>query len=187
MIPKPAKVVHVGHSFGSSITSGFAGAAPGLSDGVVLTGYSTNGSWGLNFAIASGFHLASETLPSKFGHLDKGFLTWPDELANQFLFFHYPQFDPKVLAGSERTKAPFSVGELLNVNGGPAPAWNGPLLVRLNSGDLSAFADSAVDHIRRVRQDPVRLRLLRHLGAGEVVLSEGQGTIVSGHQYRLSR
>jgi pimeloyl-ACP methyl ester carboxylesterase len=44
------KVVHVGHSFGSAQTYALANLYPNLTDGIVLTGFSMNGSFVNSFA-----------------------------------------------------------------------------------------------------------------------------------------
>ena len=128
-IPTPSKVAHVGHSLGSVISETLAQNAPTLSDGVVLTGFSTFATYGIEFAISSNLHIAAENDPERFGDRSNGFLTWGDELSNQYSFFYYPEFDPKVLAEAEATKFPFTVPEFLTTIA-QAPAWNGPLLVR---------------------------------------------------------
>lgn len=149
-IPTPKKVVHIGHSFGkivlciissdafanytqkflgSLITGNLVGSAPELSDGIVLTAYSTNAAFTLNFAVATNFHLASEADPERFADRSTGYLTWPDELPYQLAFFHYPEFDPAVLAATEATRYPFAIGEILQPYDVKFPAWKGPLLV----------------------------------------------------------
>lgn len=129
-IPTPQKVVHVGHSFGSLITANLAGLHPALSDGVVLTGFSTVTEWILNFAVGTNFYLAREADPERFGDRSTGYLTWRGELANQLSFFHYPAFEAEVLARAEATKFPFAIGELVAPYDAPFPGWRKPLLVR---------------------------------------------------------
>ena len=132
-IPTPKKVLHIGHSFGSLITGTLAGSVPELSDGIVLTGYSTDSTYALNFAIGTNFHLASEAVPDRFAGLSTGYLTWADELANEFAFLYYPYFDPAVLATAEANKMPFAIGELLSPYDLKQPGWKGPLLVSSHS------------------------------------------------------
>ena len=128
-IPTPKKVFHVGHSYGSLITGTLAGSAPELSDGIILTGYSTYTPYALFFAAGTNFHLASENQPERFAGWSTGYLTWADELANQYAFLHYPAFDPAVLAAAEANKFPFAIGELLSPYDTKQPGWKGPLLV----------------------------------------------------------
>jgi len=80
---KPSKVVRVGHSYGSVLSHALAAAAPELSDGVILTGYSTNTTWQPLFLSADG-HLASENQPARFANYSTGFVTWGDKYYNQY-------------------------------------------------------------------------------------------------------
>jgi pimeloyl-ACP methyl ester carboxylesterase len=60
-LAKPNKVVHVGHSFGSFLTSAFIAKYPSLTDGAIITGYfygkylgkAGMASWGVDFAATS--------------------------------------------------------------------------------------------------------------------------------------
>ena len=128
-IPIPAKVAHVGHSFGSVISQTLAGSAPSLSDGLVLTGFSTEATYGIAFAISSNLHIAAGNDPERFGDRSKGYLTWGDELSNQYSFFQCPAFDREVLRESEATKFPFGVSEFLTATATMAEVWEGPVLV----------------------------------------------------------
>jgi pimeloyl-ACP methyl ester carboxylesterase len=85
-IAKPSKIVHVGHSYGSSLSNGLVGTRPDLSDGVIFTGYSHNASFLPMFQINTGYHLAVENSP-RFAGFSTGYLTWPDVYANQFSEF----------------------------------------------------------------------------------------------------
>lgn len=110
----PKKVLHVGHSWGSELSNALAATFPSLSDGVVLTGYSHIFQYQLMFVANSAFHLASESQPARFANRSSGFLTWGDKYDNQYSFFSYPYFDPKVLTYAESTKFPFTIGEFLS-------------------------------------------------------------------------
>ena len=144
-IPTPSKVAHVGHSYGSVISETFANAAPSLSDGLILTGFSSKSSYGLPFAISSNLHIAAEMDPSRFGNLDKGYLTWGDELSNQYSFLSYPYFDPAVLKQAEANKQPFAVSDFLTAFGMPAPDYVGPVMV---STILSVLSVMTLTHKR---------------------------------------
>lgn len=131
-LPVPAgRVLHIGHSFGAGLSNVLISQAPHLSDGAVLTGYSHNSSWAPLFAVASTFHLAKEVDPQRWGDRSTGILTWPDELANQYVFFKQPNFDPNVLKQAEAIKQPFAVGEALTLFQPSlvAPQFTGPVLV----------------------------------------------------------
>jgi pimeloyl-ACP methyl ester carboxylesterase len=124
-LPKPTgKTFHVGHSFGSVMSNSLIVKTPELSDGVVLTGFSHNKTFGYGFPTSTLFHLAKESCPEVWGNLSTGVLVWGDELGLQYAFFKHPYFEPKVLAAAEATQAPFAVSELLTL-------WN-PSLVALH-------------------------------------------------------
>ncbi|KAK1065035.1 hypothetical protein LTR74_008311, partial [Friedmanniomyces endolithicus] len=129
------KVFHVGHSYGSILSHALVATNPSLSDGIVLTGYSTNATWQGEFLISTNFHLAKENQPQRFGNRSAGFVTWADELANQYIFLSYPHFDPAVLAYAETHKYPFSVSEVLTGGVVPYNAANFTKPVLMISGD----------------------------------------------------
>ena len=66
-----------------ALVAALAAAAPELSDGVILTGYSTNTTWQPLFLSADG-HLASENQPARFANYSTGFVTWGDKYYNQY-------------------------------------------------------------------------------------------------------
>lgn len=133
-IPKPQKIVHVGHSYGSLLTNAIVAAQPDLSDGLILTGFTHNTTWLPFFDLAVSFHLASENNPRRFGKLSSGYLTWGDKYDNQAAFLNEPFFDPAVLEVAEETKAPYALAELLSFTTVPllAPDFQGPILVSFN-------------------------------------------------------
>ncbi|ETI24514.1 hypothetical protein G647_03883 [Cladophialophora carrionii CBS 160.54] len=139
-VPVPQKVIHVGHSWGSELSVGLAAVAPGLSDGVVLTGYSALSQYTAFFIANTAFRLANQNQPRRFppSRYSSGFLTWPDKSGNQFSFLEYPYFDPAVLDRAEATKYPFTVGEFLSASTLPvaAPSFPGPVLYVAAQSDL---------------------------------------------------
>ena len=64
-----SKIVHVGHSFGSTQTYALAALYPNATDGLVLTGFSTNGSFLSNFLTGGNFVQAAYNQPLRFGNL----------------------------------------------------------------------------------------------------------------------
>lgn len=161
-----SKVTHVGHSFGSAQTYALANLYPTISDGIVLTGFSTNSSFVGNFAAGGAFVQANLNQPFRFGNVSastietvlniygltnlvagagvspgldypNGYLTNTDVSSNQFLFFLPGYFDPMLLLYSEETKQPVTLGELLTQGSLPtANAYAGPVLVITGSNDL---------------------------------------------------
>jgi pimeloyl-ACP methyl ester carboxylesterase len=63
------KVVHVGHSFGSAQTYALANLYPNLTDGIVLTGFSMNGSFVNSFAAGGNFQQAYLNQPLRFSNV----------------------------------------------------------------------------------------------------------------------
>ncbi|KAJ9652994.1 hypothetical protein H2198_007774 [Neophaeococcomyces mojaviensis] len=129
--PKPSKIIHVGHSYGSHLTNALVAKEPSLSDGVILTGYSYQGSYGSSFLINSNLLLASVANSTRFppSQYPNGYVTWPSQWSNQYAFFAYPQFDPAVLAQAEATKEPFTIAEFLSFSilSLDAPGFKGPV------------------------------------------------------------
>ncbi|KAK4997345.1 hypothetical protein LTR66_003227 [Elasticomyces elasticus] len=62
-----SKVVHVGHSFGAAQTYALTAMYPDISDGIVLTGFSTNGSFVGYFGAGADFQQANLNQPLRFG------------------------------------------------------------------------------------------------------------------------
>ncbi len=197
-----SKIIHVGHSFGSSLLYNLASQYPTASDALILTGFSLSESY-VGTAIA-GFdsQIASLNQPLRFGtqsyaaiaealailsaanetlafieqrypdlsvtladvelafqrlnfedlvagfegpilsttrELPTGYITWADIEANQFAFFYPGGFDPAILKFAEKTKQPFTAGELLTVGTKSitAPHFKGPVLVLAGSKNAS--------------------------------------------------
>lgn len=85
-IPPFKKVVHVGHSFGSALTYELVAKYPSISDGIVLTGFSANGSYLPMVSAGMNWQLAKSN-SKRFKHLPNGYVTWADEGNNQYGFF----------------------------------------------------------------------------------------------------
>lgn len=147
------------HSFGSAQTYALVNMYPSISDGIVLTGFSTNASFAGYFGAGANFEQANLNQPFRLGNLSSitveavlnmysltdyvaglsaspslnypaGYLTNANIGANQFLFFLPGFFDPGVLLVGENTKQPVTVGELLTLASVPMKnAYAGPVLV----------------------------------------------------------
>jgi hypothetical protein len=117
---------------------GFAAQTPHLTDGLILTGYSVNGTWQPYPRISSLWNLIKDNQPDRFPHTSSGYLTWNGLGSNQFWFFHYPNFDFAVLKDAEAGKWPFTVGEQLTAGTitAPATSYTKPVLV---SGSFMAL------------------------------------------------
>ena len=147
------------HSFGSAQTYALVNAYPTISDGIVLTGFSTNASFFGYFAAGGAFVQANLNQPFRFGNLSAstaetvlnmysltnlvagvalspgldypgGYLTNTDASSNQYLFLLPGYFDPMLLLYAEETKQPVTPGELLTIGSlPPVNEFAGPVLV----------------------------------------------------------
>jgi pimeloyl-ACP methyl ester carboxylesterase len=111
----PSKVVHIGHSFGSFLTSAFAAHYPALTDGVILTGYLYSkyladggmSSWHVKFAGVPPYER-----PSGYVYCEKSGI--------QTVFFGgnpKTAFTQAMLSYGDSLKQPVPIGEL-------ASAWS---------------------------------------------------------------
>ncbi|KAG8527724.1 uncharacterized protein KY384_007878 [Bacidia gigantensis] len=157
------KVVHIGHSFGSGQTYNLVNMDPSSSDGIVLTGFSGNGSFvpvfgaGANFVQANDnqpFRLGSKimgysSVTNAYGALDydaalptplnypNGYLANANINSNQYNFFLPKFFDLGALVAGEQTKQPVTPGELLTLGSVPMMnAYAGPVLVITGQNDV---------------------------------------------------
>lgn len=132
----PSKIIHIGHSLGSYITSGFLSRHGGLSDGSVLTGYYLNSHLGLVNVSFFDHSFAAET--ARFSHYPSGYLlsTGPENM--QKLYLRAGAFAPEILDYMDEVKQPEAVGTYASesVVFGPAEDFKGPLQV-CTIGDFS--------------------------------------------------
>ena len=89
------KIVHVGHSFGSSQTYALTAADPTISDGIVLTGFSQNGTLASQFVLGSNFVIANTV--SALSSYTTGYLAPSSAVGAQIDFFAPDSFNPNVL------------------------------------------------------------------------------------------
>ncbi|PQE13546.1 Alpha Beta hydrolase protein [Rutstroemia sp. NJR-2017a WRK4] len=101
----------LGHSYGSYIST--ASASQINVDALILTGFSgTIANFGPFLAGAS-FRVARLQNPSRWGHLDPGFLTSADLYAETYVYFASPHFEHRIAEWTyEVASEPFAVAEL---------------------------------------------------------------------------
>ncbi|KIV88399.1 hypothetical protein PV10_08085 [Exophiala mesophila] len=130
-------VVHVGHSFGSVQTYALARDEPNLSDGLILTGFSQNGTFLPFFQLGGNFVAVSsnQVLASQYV---AGYLAAGNPSAVQANFFSPGQFDPDILSLAAQTGQPVTVGELLTIGGATYgnSTFQGPVLVVTGERDV---------------------------------------------------
>lgn len=123
------KVVHVGHSFGSIQSYSLTVLHPGVSDGLVLTGFSQASQYSASFALGANFVSANGLLP--FVDYPDGYLASGNPSGVQTDFFAPGSFDPTLLDLASTSGKPVTVGELLTLAGAmanPNPT-TGPVLI----------------------------------------------------------
>lgn len=130
---KPGKVAHVGHSYGSFMTSGLLSRYGNLSDGAILTGFLINEHL-LNEVgpEAFGYEFAAESDPDRFADRPSGYIVAATESNVQQIFLKKGTFEPELLRYAELIKQPNAVAELVSGNqafGRPATDFDGPLQV----------------------------------------------------------
>ncbi|MCJ1381429.1 hypothetical protein MMC17_004539 [Xylographa soralifera] len=141
----PSKIVVLGFSFGSFVTTTLVATEPTLVDGAILTGLGYAPTAFAPFFEAYQSRIAATQDPAKFGELDSGVLTWVDVLANINTYFKQPNYEIDVAEYSETIKQPYTVGEVLSLQlglGVKADAGNfrGPVLVVTGEYDFFACA-----------------------------------------------
>ncbi|KIX03763.1 uncharacterized protein Z518_07316 [Rhinocladiella mackenziei CBS 650.93] len=138
-LAKPNKVVHVGHSFGSFLTSAFIATYPSLSDGAIITGYIYGkylgkpgmASWGVDFAATSSppFNRSSGYVVCQKTGIQNLFFGGDPDTA----------FTPEMLDYGDALKQPVPIGELasaFHIIGLPGPDFKAPIQFMLAEFDF---------------------------------------------------
>ena len=134
-LAKPSKIVHVGHSFGSILTSSLLSTYGNLSDGAIITGFIPNKYGSSSRLGAFGFEFARSNAP-RFSDRPNGYIVpGTRSLIHQLFFAGLPSdsiggFTEEMLGYGDATKQPGTVGEFNSFNAlnlGPAPAFQGPI------------------------------------------------------------
>ncbi|KAK5946173.1 hypothetical protein PMZ80_000313 [Knufia obscura] len=123
------KIVHVGHSFGSSQSYALTAMDPTISDGIVLTGFSQNGTFASQFVLGSNFIIANTN--AALAKYPTGYLAPSSAVGVHIDFFAPGDFDPQVLQVAYMTGQPVTPGEILTLTGASASpnSFGGPVLV----------------------------------------------------------
>ncbi|KEF52825.1 uncharacterized protein A1O9_11242 [Exophiala aquamarina CBS 119918] len=131
------KIVHVGHSFGSIQSYALARDEPALSDGLILTGFSANGTF-LPFFQLGGNFVSVTSVPAAASQYVAGYLAAGNPSALQTNFFAPGAFDPASLDFAYKTGQPVTVGELFTIAGaaGGVNKFPGPVLVITGERDV---------------------------------------------------
>ncbi|KAH7319039.1 Alpha/Beta hydrolase protein [Rhexocercosporidium sp. MPI-PUGE-AT-0058] len=167
----PKSLVLVGHSFGSVISSALATAVPSIAEGLVLTGFSFNGTNGAGFLEAFQPRIASGE-SSKWASLDTGYLTPTDIYSNVNVFFKAPDYDVDIAKYANRNRQPFGINEA--TSGGlvdVAPLnFTGPAMVIAGQFDLifcTGQCDDVIEHpAKEIFRKAKAFKAISYPGAG---------------------
>lgn len=136
---KFAKVLHVGHSFGSVQSYVLSAQYPSISDGLGLTGFAQNGSFLSQFLLGGNFR-GAQVYP-QFATLPRGYLAPASEQGVHINFFSPHEFDPAILPFAYATGQPVTMGELLTIGGAAAA----PNMVRQRNFPSSTLGNRIAD------------------------------------------
>lgn len=133
ILPNFTKFVHIGHSFGSTLTNALQARYPRLSDGAIQTAWLLSDHFGVFSQAAFGYQYARENDPNKFKDRGSGYIVTGTKNSFQQLFLAEDSLDPKLLEYGNSIKQPGTVGEgspTELIFGLPALNFTGPQLVR---------------------------------------------------------
>ncbi|KFY84988.1 hypothetical protein V500_08808 [Pseudogymnoascus sp. VKM F-4518 (FW-2643)] len=105
----PKSLVLIGHSFGSVLTAAAITASPALADGVILTGFSYNGTNGAWLETLQPRIATAES--EKWNHLDSGYLVAADPFSSINVFLKAPDYTADVANYAWVNRVPFAISE----------------------------------------------------------------------------
>lgn len=126
----PKKTVHVGHSFGSFLTSAFIARYASLSDGAIITGYILTEFLASAGSVAFSVEYAATSCPPY--DRPSGYVVSKKNGIQNIFFGGNPKtaFTPELLGYGNQIKQPFPVSELasaFNLIGLPGPSFTAPV------------------------------------------------------------
>ncbi|KAH8895386.1 alpha/beta-hydrolase [Thozetella sp. PMI_491] len=130
------KIFHIGHSYGSVQTYALSAMHPDDTDGIVLTGFSTEPTYLPWFGYASNFVPANTN--EAFSAFPNGYLGVGSTAGFQSVAFAPQNFDPNLFSGASAISQPVAIGELLSLSGpiSTPSGFRGPVLVITGERDL---------------------------------------------------
>jgi pimeloyl-ACP methyl ester carboxylesterase len=109
---KSTSTTLIGHSYGAYISAAAAASNTNIS-ALILTGFSGTTANFIPFLAGASFRLANQHSPSRWAHLDSGFLTSSDLYAETYVYFAAPHFEHRIAEWTyEVASEPFAVAEL---------------------------------------------------------------------------
>lgn len=122
-------IVHVGHSFGSGMTYNLVSQNPGISKGIVLTGFSHVSNFSPLFIMGTELVPVSQTLQA--WHYPPGYVGSAGRTGVHNGFFGTDDFDPHVLTWTTTVVTPHGPGEFLSIGlgAGALSEFEGPVMI----------------------------------------------------------
>ncbi|KAI1441331.1 alpha/beta-hydrolase [Annulohypoxylon stygium] len=144
-----SKVALVGHSYGSYLTIASAASKSTAIDAIVLSGFAGGFTYFTPFLAGSGFRVARNADPLRWGSLDPGYLTSVDLYAETYVYFGQEHdFERRVAEWSHyQGSEPFAIGELPSLLASSPLKFESvtaPVLVIQGQFDLSACGGNCV-------------------------------------------
>ncbi|KAG7002240.1 multidrug resistance protein fer6 [Physcia stellaris] len=141
------KIIHVGHSFGSMLTSALLTTYPQLSDGAIITGFIPFDKHSRFLFNLFRLAYAPQNDPTLFADRGEGYMVPETRSAMQSGFFSTRSntsamtggFEPRALDYAFSIRQTFSTGELMTVRApllGPQKSFRGPLFYLLAQYDF---------------------------------------------------
>ncbi|KAF7116130.1 hypothetical protein CNMCM5793_004150 [Aspergillus hiratsukae] len=133
-----SRVIGVGHSYGSAITTTVAATYPLDFDALVLTGFGDNATGAPQFWAAQNLVPASTDLSQRFVGLEDGYLVASTIYGVQYAFFHFPGFEIPILYLAFANRQTTTWGEQFTMETleHPAESYRGPVFVVNGVHDL---------------------------------------------------
>lgn len=132
------QVIGVGHSYGSALTTSVASQDPSTFDAIVLTGFSSNTTGGIQFTSALNLEVAATVSGGRFKGRQDGYLVPSTQYGVQYAFFRAPDFEDEILIEAFATIETTTIGEQFTMSavGTPATNFSGPVLLVDGENDL---------------------------------------------------
>ncbi|RCI15331.1 hypothetical protein L249_6526 [Ophiocordyceps polyrhachis-furcata BCC 54312] len=131
-----SRMVHVGHSYGSALTTVLTNQHPSMTDCIILTGFSQVYKFLASFILAANL-VSVKKIPSLAGLYDEGYVAPHTSIGVQTDFFAPHNFDPAVLQLATERRQPAALGELMTLSYVTSKSsYRGPVLLITGDRDI---------------------------------------------------
>ncbi|RDA92066.1 hypothetical protein CP533_0983 [Ophiocordyceps camponoti-saundersi (nom. inval.)] len=124
-----SRMVHVGHSYGSALTTVLTNQHPSMTDCIILTGFSQVYKFLASFILSANL-ISVKKIPSLAHRYDEGYVAPHSSIGIQTDFFAPHNFDPAVLQAVTERRQPAALGELMTLSYVTSKSsYKGPVLL----------------------------------------------------------